>query len=160
MNKRQSTLLQSDDKTRVPTARLRKTVRTHVLDKANSLQQDIASLDDPSITELFQLLTTQLQTPSQPDQKGRPTTTDSAIEETTSTENSNVATWPGSKPNKSDVALYVHNITNELKNICVEVDLKFLAYLVDMARVEANSILAQQTGEPAGSPASSQGSRA
>lgn len=160
MNKRQPTFLQTDDKRRVPTARLRKTVRTHVLDKANSLQQDIASLGDPSITELYQLLTTELQEASQPDRHSRTTTADAAAEGTASTGNNDVATWLGSKPNKSDVALYVHNITNELKNICIEVDLKFLAYLVDMARVEANSILAQNTGKPAGSTASSQGNRA
>ncbi|NNE25016.1 MAG: hypothetical protein HKN11_20640 [Rhizobiales bacterium] len=146
MNKRQPTFLQTEDAGHIANPHLGKCVRTHVLDKATSLQQDIASLDDPNITELYELLTTELREPSGQDQHDAPTTSGATTEQMESAGKQEISkVWLESKASKSDVVLYVHNMAEELKDICLAADLKFLAYLVDMARVEANSILAQQT---------------
>jgi len=148
MNKRQPTFLQSEDADHIAAPRLGDPVRTHVLDKATSLQQDIASLDDPNITELYELLTTELREPSQQAQHNQPKPSGATIEQRECADKHDISkVWLESKASKLDVALYVHNMAEELKDICLAADLKFLAYLVDMARVEANSILAQQTSK-------------
>lgn len=143
MNKRQPTFLKSADTRHIKTRKPGESVRTHVLDKANSLQQDIASLGDPNISELYELLTTELRGSSHSDQKNDPATTNGQTERSEVYDIQSI--WANSKTRKTDVANYVHNMTTELKDICLAADLKFLAYLVDMARLEANSILAQGT---------------
>lgn len=103
-------------------------------------------MGDPNITQLYELLTTELREPSKSDQDNHPTTTCATREQAEPGEShDNAAVLTRSKASKTDIALYVHNMTMELKDICLAADLKFLAYLVDMARVEANNIVAQKT---------------
>lgn len=140
MNKRQPTLLQEQDASLIEPARKGNSVRRHVLDKASTLSRDIASLNDPNISHFYDLLTAELQ---QPRQSAESAQSDKSVG---ASEKISTAKALDSAASTTEVAAYVHNIAKELKDICLSVDLKFLAYLVDMVRVEANSILIQQAG--------------
>ena len=141
MNKRQPTFMRTDDTGPIDLTKVGKAKRNHVLSKATELSGEIASLDDPKVSELYNKLTSELEIRSQSD-----TQTDVAkkSEGDEADQLRDVKKLLGSKPNTSDVAVYVHSITRELKEICLGVDLKFLAYLIDMARVEADNISAKQ----------------
>ena len=147
MYKRQPTLLNSAESGPIGLANVGKSTRNHVLSKANDLSGDIASLNDPNISELYKLLKTELEQPSRSSFQTRTERSTEPIDKSDCTESDrqqNIQELLGKDPNKAEVAYYVHSITRELKTMCVNADLKFLAYLVDMACVEANNISAQQ----------------
>jgi hypothetical protein len=52
-----------------------------------------------------------------------------------------------SAPNASDAALYIRLLAGELARIAKRHDLEALAYILDMARLEADQICGQGNGE-------------
>ncbi|MGI9464681.1 MAG: hypothetical protein ACR2OM_12110 [Aestuariivirgaceae bacterium] len=50
---------------------------------------------------------------------------------------------PGHNQNPQQVAAYVCDMTSGLKQLALDADMKFLAYLLDMAHIEAFNIVSQ-----------------
>ena len=56
-------------------------------------------------------------------------------------------TGENSEGSKYEVAAYVNDLTRNLKDMAQTADLKFLAYLLDMAYIESSEILIKRSSQ-------------
>ncbi len=107
--------------------------RLRAFQRANDLSEDISALDDPAVSRLYQMLRHELC--HSPDQ-----TKHAPAKEITELLAGQGGRRDVNESSAPDVARFVGKLTRELVNICAKKDMKFLAYLLDMARIEAVTI--------------------
>ena len=111
--------------------------REHILAKTIELEKEISGLDDPDISRICQLLKSELQAAKG---QGKHARAMKRLGSMITNKSSATMAETGVKTTQTEVAQFVSSITRELVTICADKDMKFLAYLVDMARVEATNI--------------------